>query len=642
MEFKPTRTRRGWRLELADNGQAPVVLEVVGVHIRDGGVRAAIIVKRGSATISSDLVTLTSGKDREHFLKLFTAKGITIPEQALVALDLVCRESLETDRGDDPRADAEADAPPADRRPLAELLDAVIALLTKYIVFRLPAQPIALALWIAHAHALAAFDVTPYLHVRSPQKRSGKTRLLELIEQLVPRPWRVVEATAATVFRKIHRDEPVILLDEVDTIFKTRSNHGDTAEALRGVLNAGYRRGACVPRCTGKNFEKLEEFEVFGAKALAGLGRLPDTTADRAVPIVLARRKKNERVARFRFRQVRSETALLQRALAVWASAAIPALRDARPALPESLDDRAAEIWEPLLATADAAGGAWPAQARKAACVLHNADREAASIGVLLLCAIKETFEQLDKEQQAPPRLGLFDGKREPKVDRIATVDLLDALVDRDTEPWGGWWGADVEGAKDKGTTPRGPAGKLAALLRPFEVQPRNIRTDGVIKGYLRADFAEAFERYVERDASGPEDAADSPSSSPPTDRGRDDATTAGTQGADESRPASGVEEDAPAKTLGREGVSRCSDSSSGRDDAGEKAGISAGTPANGGDRGDGEQITPTGRCPKCSGSDWTPPIDGGPGRCARCGPVTCLDREPGSDDGEDDVEIIE
>src|SRR5262249_37931434 len=162
----------------------------------------------------------------------------------------------------------------------------------------------------------------------------------------------------------------------------------------------------------------------------------PDTTADRAVPIVLARRKKNEGVVRFRFRQMRSETALLQRALAVWASTAIPALREARPAGPGSLDDRAAEIWEPLLAIAGAAGGAWPKNAREAAAVLHNAEMEAESIGVLLLRAIKETFEQLDKEQQASAGLGLFNDKGAQKVDRIATVDLLDVLVDRDAEPW--------------------------------------------------------------------------------------------------------------------------------------------------------------------------------------------------------------
>jgi hypothetical protein len=508
------------------------------------------------------------------------------------------------------------------------------------IVFRLPAQPIAVALWIVHAHALRAFDVTPYLHIRSPQKRSGKTRLLELIEQLVQRAWRVVEATAATVFRKIHRDEPVILLDEVDAIFKSKPS--ETAEALRGVLNAGYRRGAVVPRCTGKNFEKLEDFGVFGAKALAGLGRLPDTTADRAVPIVLARRKKRERVARFRFRQVAEETVLLRRAVAVWADSAISALRDARPPLPESLDDRAAEIWEPLLAIADAAGGSWPEQARKAACVLHHADMEAESLGVLLLHAIKETFEGLDKEEKNPPPVDLFVGERQRKIDYILTVDLLVALVDRDAEPWGGWWGTDVERAVEKRTTPRGPAGKLAALLRPFEVQSKNIRTpDGVFKGYLRADFADAFERYVEGDDPGDE-AANPASPPPPCHEGRDDATTHGAQGLGASRLASGVDEDATAESFGREGSSRCSESSPVDGDGGEKenggtAGGAAGSCRN---PSDGEQSPPTERCPKCSSEDWTPPLDGGPGHCVRCGPVTCLDRGPGSND--DDTEVFE
>jgi hypothetical protein len=35
--------------------------------------------------------------------------------------------------------------------------------------------------------------------------------------------------------------------------------------------------------------------------------------------------------------------------------------------LPSGLNDRAGEIWEPLLALADLAGGAWPGRAREAA-----------------------------------------------------------------------------------------------------------------------------------------------------------------------------------------------------------------------------------------------------------------------------------
>src|SRR5262249_18269866 len=148
------------------------------------------------------------------------------------------------------------------------------------------------------------------------------------------------------------------------------------------------RRGAVVPRCVGKNFEKLVDFRVFGAKALAGIGRLPDTVADRAVCLVFARKKKSERTARFRFRTIRHEAAALRRGLARWAARATNVLREARPPLPDTLDDRAAEIWEPLIAIADLAGGTWPTEARQAAIALHGAGGEDESVGVMLLHAI--------------------------------------------------------------------------------------------------------------------------------------------------------------------------------------------------------------------------------------------------------------
>src|SRR5262249_18814081 len=71
-------------------------------------------------------------------------------------------------------------------------------------------------------------------------------------------------------------------------------------------------------------------------------------------------------------------------------------------------------------------------------------------------------------------------------------------LVERDAEPWGGWWGAAVNWAAEKGKSPTGPASKLAALLKPFGVQSRNIRTEnGGQKRHHLGDFADAFERYV-------------------------------------------------------------------------------------------------------------------------------------------------
>ena len=437
-------------------------------------------------------------------------------------------------------------------RPLGELLEAVIQLLTRYVVFRTPAQPLVIALWIAHTHALAAFDVTPYLHVQSPQKRSAKTRLLELLERLVARPWRVVEATAPSVFRKIKRDEPTILLDEVDAIFKSKAS--ETAEALRGVLNAGYRRGACVPRCTGKNFEQLEDFPVFGAKALAGIGRIPDTVADRSIPITLVRKKKSERVARFRFRAVKQETVLLQRALATWAKAAVAILREARPALPDKLDDRAAEIAEPLLAIADAAGGDWSVPAREAVVFLQESGAEdAESVGVLLLAAIKDIF-------------------KEAKADQLLTVDLLTHLVERESEPWPGWWGQDVDKAAKDGVTPKKPSMDLARHLRGFDVKPKKLRIGKrTWNGYELADFADAFARYLgtgdeaegaenEAETEVPGDEAERAQSAENPPKGRNVGTTHAAQGFEAFRPTSDGQEVGTPETLAAQGLFRRSD----------------------------------------------------------------------------------
>jgi hypothetical protein len=627
-DFIPIPTPDGWQLTVPGPGTEPLVIEVIKPKVTDGVVKGVLVVRCGEALVSDDVLTLTSASKRSQLIKRLKALGITLSEKAILALDHVCRLAQpEPPPTREEPADTEADDGAGVVLPLDELLAAIVQLLERYLVFRSSVHAMIVALWIAHAHALSAFDVTAYLHVQSPQKRSGKTRLLEVIEQLVPRPWLVADVTAATVFRKIARDHPTLLLDEVDAIF--RAKESETAQALRSVLNVGYRRGTKIPRCVGKHFERIAEFPAFGAKALAGIGRLPDTIADRAVCLLLKRKKKGETTERFRFRTIQEEAAPLRGALARWATGAISTLREARPDVPEALDDRAAEIWEPLLAIADLAGGSWPAEARRAALTLNAARVEDDSVGVLLLRAIWETFEALDAEAKTHPPEDLFASERQHQADRISTVDLLVALVDRDAEPWGGWWGTELERALEKKSPPRGPAGKLAALLRPFEVQSRDIRTpDGVRKGYLRADFADAFERYL----------------SPSSPEGRDNATTDVAQGFEASRPASGVDEDATEETLGREGSSRCSESSSADGDGGErgKGDAAARAAETNGDRPDGEEAARAARCPKCGSKAWTAPVDG-QGHCSRCGPVTCgVDREPGSDDGEDDVEIIE
>src|SRR4029077_18577129 len=117
------------------------------------------------------------------------------------------------------------------------------------------AQADAVTLWAAHTHVSDAFGCTPYLAISSPEKRSGKTRLLEVLELLVHEPLPTANISDAALFRAISELGPTLLLDEVDAIFGPKARD---REDLRGMLNAGYRRGAVARRMGGPKMTTLE------------------------------------------------------------------------------------------------------------------------------------------------------------------------------------------------------------------------------------------------------------------------------------------------------------------------------------------------------------------------------------------------
>jgi hypothetical protein len=210
-------------------------------------------------------------------------------------------------------------------------------------------QAVAATLWAAHTHVFDVFNVTPYLFISSGEKRSGKTRLLEVLELVVSKALQTANISDAALFRVIQDSHPTLLVDEVDAIFKSRER-----EELRGLLNAGYRRGAVAHRMGGRNNTELKTFDVFCPKAFAGIGDcLPDTLNDRAIPIRLQRRTRDERVDRFRLREVEPEGHELRDRVADWLEPQRDFLASYAPSLPDELDDRAQDIWEPLLAIAD-------------------------------------------------------------------------------------------------------------------------------------------------------------------------------------------------------------------------------------------------------------------------------------------------
>jgi hypothetical protein len=357
-------------------------------------------------------------------------------------------------------------------RPIATaaLLDEVRTLLRRYLVLPDELFYDAVALWVLHAHATAAADTTPRLIFKSPEKESGKTRALELLELLVPAPLAVMNTTIAAIFRLLKEEQATVLFDEVDAIFSSKAGN---YEDLRALLNAGYRRGATVARVVGEGKRMhTERFPVFAATALAAIGDLPDTIESRAVIVPMRRRATDEHVDQFRRRKVEQAVVAVRAQLQNWALRYTDELAEADPQMPASITDRAADLWEPLLAIADLAGEEWAQRARHAAVsVVKGRVAEDASIGVRLLADIKV----------------VMDGK-----DRMASASLCTALNALEESGWGGWNDGKGIGQRD-----------LAKRLHRYGVEPKVIKlADGTTpRGYLHAAFFDPFDRYLRQPA---------------------------------------------------------------------------------------------------------------------------------------------
>ncbi|MFJ4806398.1 DUF3631 domain-containing protein [Streptomyces murinus] len=355
----------------------------------------------------------------------------------------------------------------------AALLAEVEAFHRRFNVFPSEAAYVAVALWDAHAHLLDCFDSTPRIAFLSPEPGSGKTRALEIVETLVPQPMTAVNASAAALFRSVSsgNGKPTILFDEIDTVFGPKA--GDNEE-LRGFLNAGHRRTGVTYRCIGDGGQQtVQAFPSYCAVAVAGLGSLPDTILSRSVIIRMRRRARNEKVEPFRARIHEAEGHKLRDRLAAWAEQARGFVLGAWPDMPDGVADRPADVWEPLLAIADAAGGDWPERARAACVALVTASKanDKGSLGVRLLTDLRDHV-----------LIG---------VDKLPTIAILDRLNALDDAPW-----ADLDGKPlDNRRLARMLGEYMTADITP--IKSRNIRTaGGVLKGFHAEDLADAWARY--------------------------------------------------------------------------------------------------------------------------------------------------
>jgi hypothetical protein len=384
---------------------------------------------------------------------------------------------------------------------LAVLLESLTGFLRRYVVLS-QEQLTVLALWVVHSHVLAAAEVTPYLAVTSAVPGCGKTLLLEVLEPLVARPWKTGRVTPAVLMRRIDAETPTLLLDESDMAFRGDREY---AAVLQGTLNEGYRRRGnhtiCVPRGNSWGYQT---FSVFCAKAVAGIGKLPDTVASRSIPVELKRKTAAETVEEKWEERLWAQAEPLCEALQRFAEDQLEALRLVTPRVPARLQNRQREVCRPLLAIAELAGQGWPDRAAQALLVLMGGKEigeEAA--GTELLAAIQGVFA----------RAGW---------DEVLTHELVRQLASDDESAYAEWW--DEREAKPA----RGAARRLANSLRAFGIRSRNLRRDGKgLKGYDRRQFEDAWARHL---PATPDSAATSATTAQPCQlratAGRDDSPT--------------------------------------------------------------------------------------------------------------------
>ncbi|WP_225732297.1 MULTISPECIES: DUF3631 domain-containing protein [unclassified Nocardia] len=358
--------------------------------------------------------------------------------------------------------------PPEDVSPVelsgAAVLDEVLAALRTFCVFPTVHAEVGVVLWVATTHLTAAFEYAPRLVLRSAEKRSGKSRALEVIDALVYKPLRAVNATVPFIFRSLTADPPpTLLFDECDTIFGSKKV-AEQNEDLRGLLNAGFQRGLTFGRVVGPN-HKPQEFNTFAMAALAGIGRMPDTIEDRAVVIEMKRRKSTEKVSPYRTRRDRPPLDQLRETLAAWADSVREELDGYEPD-DLGVEDRAADVWEPLISVADMAGGTWPKLARSAAVAMvaaAEAADESTSTNLRLLADIREIFTTSGE---------VF----------LKSAVLCAKLCALDESPWQAF---DFNPSK------------LGHRLREYGIKTDFRDSYKTERGYRLDTFVDAFERYL-------------------------------------------------------------------------------------------------------------------------------------------------
>jgi len=395
--------------------------------------------------------------------------------------------------------------PVAEPYPLAHVLRLAEALIRARIHCG-PHAATAAAIWAAGSWGLHALDGTsagpdlyPRLHIFAPTKRCGKSLFLEVVAYLSCRMMMATDISEAAMFRVVARYRPTIIVDEADTLIRKNP-------ALINILNSGYKRTGFTIRNVevqrnGQQSWEPTTFPTFVGVALAGIGTLPGTVEDRSIRIKMERQSADQRKRRITLLGLENTRQKLGPHLAAHAPAvrAAMAIGIADHEIPIGLNDRDADNWRPLLATAKLAGPDWLDKAQQAARALCAVSSDGMFGNEAVLRLVVEFTREQRREAVEQWRTWVNKGRQPaqrtpsqpavggaPSVVRVIPSDALAAwLIERDDS-----------GFSDQRDT--GPVKlKVARAMAAFGIRPSLHRVGKhPRRGYAVAEIRAAGRRY--------------------------------------------------------------------------------------------------------------------------------------------------
>jgi len=322
------------------------------------------------------------------------------------------------------------------------------------------------ALFCMNTHAFDVFDTTAYLLYESATGGCGKTTALEFHEAVCARAYLGVDPSAAVLYRRIERDKPTWLLDEARIL----QSHGERAQELLALFDAGYKAGATVSRCE-EHGETLRDFSVYCPKVLARIGGFKGTLLDRGIVIHL---EKARGLPQTRRKVLKKEAAPLKEALDAYALQYRTQLEQLYENEPDEtywpqLSGRESEIWGPLLTHARLAGQEIELRALAVALEFSRGKAEIAVAEDRHLALAQEALEVLN----------ILDS------DKFFPRELMEVLAGKEA------WGEHLDERK----TEKAKMSAIGRFFAAFRLQSRKHSASGT--EYSRSEAIESLCRHL-------------------------------------------------------------------------------------------------------------------------------------------------